>query len=94
MNTYKTLKIATSEILLKEKNSKFFGYGFPITSTEDVKLILDNLRKKYLKAGHFCYAYQIGTDKLYSGLMMMANRKILQEYQFMDKYYLSGLKIF
>jgi uncharacterized YigZ family protein len=54
---------ASEEILFKEKNSKFFGYAFPITSEEEVKPIIDNLRKKHFNAGHFCYAYQLGTAK-------------------------------
>ena len=63
MDTYKTFEIATDAILLKEKNSKFYGYGFPIISDLEVKPILENLRKQHLGAGHFCYAYQIGIEK-------------------------------
>ena len=61
-DTYNTIASASEEILYKEKNSKFFGYAFPITSEEELKPILDVLRKKHPHAGHFCYAYQIGTD--------------------------------
>lgn len=64
MDTYKTFEIATEEILFKEKNSKFFGYGFPIQFDEEVKPLIDSLRKKHFGAGHFCYAYQIGTEKI------------------------------
>ena len=63
-DTYKTLAEPSEETLLKEKNSKFFGYAFPIESEEDVKEILETLRKQHSGAGHFCYAYQIGTDKI------------------------------
>lgn len=61
-DTYNTITSPSEEILFKEKNSKFFGYAFPITSEEELKPILDVLRKKHPHAGHFCYAYQIGTD--------------------------------
>ena len=61
---YKTLAEPSEETLLKEKNSKFFGYAFPIESEEEVKEILETLRKQHPGAGHFCYAYQIGTDKI------------------------------
>jgi uncharacterized YigZ family protein len=61
-DTYNTIASPSEEILFKEKNSKFFGYAFPITSEEELKPILDVLRKKHPHAGHFCYAYQIGTD--------------------------------
>ena len=64
IDTYKTIAIATEEILFKEKNSKFFATAFPITSEEEMKLILETLRKKHFGAGHFCYAYQIGTEKI------------------------------
>ncbi len=60
-DTYNTIDLASDEVLFKEKNSKFFGYAFPIQSEEEVKPILENLRKLHPNAGHFCYAYQIGT---------------------------------
>ncbi|NRT11354.1 YigZ family protein [Flavobacterium sp. 14A] len=63
-DTYNTIAIASEEILFKEKNSKFFGYAFPITSEEELKPIIEVLRKKHPHAGHFCYAYQIGTDPI------------------------------
>lgn len=64
-DTYKTLDFPSEEILYKEKNSKFFGYAFPISSEDEAKTILENLRKQHSSAGHCCYAFQIGTDKLY-----------------------------
>lgn len=63
-DTYNTIAFPSEEILFKEKNSKFFGYAFPIQSEEEVKPIIDVLRKQHPNAGHFCYAYQIGADKL------------------------------
>ena len=63
-DTYKTLLEPSEEILFKEKNSKFFGYAFPATSESEVKTYLETLRKKHVGAGHFCYAYQIGTEKI------------------------------
>lgn len=63
-DTYNTIETEPDEILFKEKNSKFYGYAFPIESEEEVKPIIDVLRKKHPNAGHFCYAYQIGTDTL------------------------------
>jgi uncharacterized YigZ family protein len=63
-DTYNTIEFSPSEVLFKEKNSKFFGYAFPIQSEEEVKPIIDSLRKQHPHAGHFCYAYQIGTDTI------------------------------
>ncbi len=63
-DTYKTIAFPSPEVLLKEKSSKFFGYAFPIQSEEDVKPIIEGLRKQHPHAVHYCYAYQIGTEKL------------------------------
>jgi uncharacterized YigZ family protein len=63
-DTYKTIAFPSEEILFKEKNSKFYGYAFPITAEEEVKKVIEPLRKKHFNAVHFCYAFQIGTDKI------------------------------
>jgi uncharacterized YigZ family protein len=63
-DTYNTIEFSPSALLFKEKNSKFFGYAFPIQSEDQVKPIIDSLRKQHPTAGHFCYAYQIGTDAI------------------------------
>jgi uncharacterized YigZ family protein len=63
-DTYKTIAVPSEEILFKEKNSKFFGYAFPVASEEEIKNHLDILRKQHYGAVHFCYAFQIGTDKI------------------------------
>ena len=65
IDTYKTIEFEAEPILFKEKNSKFFGYAFPIENEDDVKAHLEILRKKHPTAGHFCYAYQTGTDTKY-----------------------------
>lgn len=62
-NTYRTIDIK-SECLLKEKQSKFYGYAFPISDIESVKSSIDSLRKTHHSARHFCYAYQIGIQDL------------------------------
>ncbi|MFV5691303.1 IMPACT family protein [Flavobacterium sp. LT1R49] len=61
-DTYNTIEFPSSEILFKEKNSKFFGYAYPIQSEDEVKPLIEILRKQHPNAGHFCYAYQIGAD--------------------------------
>jgi uncharacterized YigZ family protein len=61
-DVYKTIAFPSDEILFKEKNSKFFGYSFPIESEAEVKPILDVLKKQHPNAVHYCYAYQIGSD--------------------------------
>lgn len=59
-DTYKTITAPSEETLFKEKNSKFFGYAFPIENEDDVKLHLDTIKKQHHSARHWCYAYQIG----------------------------------
>ena len=61
-DTYNTIEFPSAEVLFKEKNSKFFGYAFPLETEEDVKPLIETLRKLHPNAGHFCYAYQIGAD--------------------------------
>lgn len=63
-DTYKTIAKASPEVLYKEKNSKFFGYAFPISSEEEVKPLIELLKKEHFSARHWCYAYQIGTTKI------------------------------
>lgn len=60
LDTYKTISSPSEEILFKEKNSKFYGYAFPLSDDVDVKSLIEPLRRKHPKAGHFCYAWQIG----------------------------------
>ena len=61
-DTYKTIIKASEEVLFKDKNSKFFGYAFPILNEEDAKQHLESLKKQHHSARHWCYAYQIGTE--------------------------------
>ena len=63
-DTYKTLSQPSEEILFKEKNSKFFGYAFPINNEDEVKEALELLKKQHNSARHFCYAYQLGTESI------------------------------
>jgi uncharacterized YigZ family protein len=63
-DTYKTIEIATEGILFKEKNSKFFGYAYPVLNEDNVKQHLETLKKEHHSARHWCYAYQLGTETI------------------------------
>lgn len=63
-DTYKTIEISVENILYKEKNSKFFGFAFPVTSEIEVKTYLENLKTEHFSARHWCYAFQIGTENI------------------------------
>lgn len=41
------------------KKSKFISYYYEITSPDEVKIILDNLKKEHKKARHIAYAYKV-----------------------------------
>ena len=63
-DSYKTITKPSEEVLFKDKNSKFFGYAFPVTNEDEVKIHLDNLKKQHHQARHWCYAYQLGTETM------------------------------
>lgn len=61
-DTYKTITKPSEETLFKDRNSKFFGYAFPVFSEEEIKERLNELRKKHHSARHHCYAWQLGIE--------------------------------
>ena len=63
-DAYKTITKPSEEVLFKDKNSKFFGYAFPVKTEEDIKQHLEDLKKQHHQARHWCYAYQIGTETI------------------------------
>ncbi|MBW1297723.1 IMPACT family protein [Aquimarina litoralis] len=67
MNTedsYKTIETPSEEVLFKDKNSKFFGYSFPVTTEEDIKQRIESLKKQHHSARHWCYAWQLGVENI------------------------------
>lgn len=61
---YKTIESPSKETLFKDRNSKFYGYAFPISSENDIKASLELLKKRHPTARHFCYAWQLGVDSI------------------------------
>lgn len=61
-DVYRTVTKTSPEILYKDRKSKFYAQVHPITSEDDVKRIVEELRKKYHTANHVCYAWQLGTE--------------------------------
>ncbi len=55
------IKTVNSEIIINK--SKFINYLIPVTTAEEVKDKLSDLRKKYKDANHHCYAYVIGKNQ-------------------------------
>ena len=61
---YKTITKPSIETLFKDRNSKFYGYAFPVTDEASIKDFLEFLKKKHHAARHFCYAWQLGTESV------------------------------
>ncbi len=63
-NTYLTISKPSVGDIYKEKSSKFIGYAFPVTSESEIKDCLETVKKEHSKARHWCYAWQLGIDKI------------------------------
>lgn len=62
---YKTIE-KESTGLFKDKGSKFLSYAFPVQTEDEVKELLQNLKKEHHNARHHCYAWRIGTEEIQS----------------------------
>ena len=51
---------APAEAVSRERSSKFRSYIHPVRSEEEIRAILDTLRKRYFDATHHCYAWRLG----------------------------------
>ena len=58
---YKTIE-RSSTAEFKDRGSRFLGFAFPISSTEDFKLNRAQLKKEHPKANHHCFGYRLGTE--------------------------------
>jgi len=57
---YTIEKTATAEF--KDRGSRFIAYVCPISSAEDFKMRLNEIKKDHHKATHHCFAYRLGLD--------------------------------
>lgn len=63
-DVYFTIETQTCGPIFKDKGSKFLGFAFPISSEDDVKPFIDNLKKEHHAARHWCYAWQLGVETI------------------------------
>lgn len=63
-DTYKTIE-KPSEGLFKDKGSKFISFAFPVNSEEEIKEIVQSIKKEHHSARHHCYAWRLGADQLH-----------------------------
>jgi uncharacterized YigZ family protein len=61
-DTYLTIS-HSCEGIFKDKGSKFIAYAYPVSTEENVKKIVTDLRKLHFNATHHCYAFRLGADK-------------------------------
>jgi uncharacterized YigZ family protein len=62
-DTYKTIS-GPSEGIFKDKGSKFLAFAYPVSSEEEIKGIIQILKKEHYSARHHCYAWRLGHEKL------------------------------
>jgi uncharacterized YigZ family protein len=60
-DSYRTIE-QPSEGIYKEKGSKFLAFAYPVTTENEVKELIKELRKKYYDARHHVYAFRLGAD--------------------------------
>ncbi|MBP8033375.1 MAG: YigZ family protein [Bacteroidia bacterium] len=62
-DTYLTIE-KTTEAIFKDKGSKFLAFAYPVENDQQIKEILNQLKKEHHTANHHCYAYRLGADKM------------------------------
>ncbi len=58
-DAYKSIA-SPSEGLFKDNGSRFIALAYPVETEEEVREIVNGLRKEYHDARHHCYAYRLG----------------------------------
>ena len=58
-DSYRTIA-APAESHSRERSSKFLAFAYPVQSEEQIRTLLDELRKRYYDATHHCYAWRLG----------------------------------
>ncbi len=61
-DTYKTI-VNPSEALYKEKGSRFISLAIPVSTEEEAKSRIADVKKQYFDATHHCYAWAIGPTR-------------------------------
>lgn len=58
--SYRTVK-DSSKGIFRNRGSKFLAFLFPVTTEEQIRNHLEELRNEYHDARHHCYAWKLGT---------------------------------
>jgi len=62
-DTYKTIT-SSSQGIYKDKGSRFVSIAIPVSDQEEIKPIIEKIKKEHHEARHHCYAYMIGHERL------------------------------
>lgn len=62
-DTYITIN-SSSQGVYKEKGSRFVSFAIPVSDQEEIKPIIDKIRKEHHEAKHHCYAYMLGHERI------------------------------
>lgn len=60
--SFDTIKTPVTDVLYKEKGSKFIGFTFPVADEKVVQEKLREIREVHPKATHHCYAFRLGLN--------------------------------
>jgi len=48
----------------REKGSKFLAFAYPVSTEEEIKEYIKEIKKAYFDARHHCFAYRLGAEGL------------------------------
>ncbi len=63
-DTFLTIKSDT-EGIYKDRGSKFLSFAYSVSNEEEIRQILNQVKKKYHDARHFCFAFRLGIEEQY-----------------------------
>ena len=61
-DNYKTIK-SPARGLYREKGSRFIALAYHVENQEEIKPIIETVRKEFHDARHHCFAYMIGSER-------------------------------
>ncbi|MBE7175455.1 MAG: YigZ family protein [Mucilaginibacter polytrichastri] len=61
-DAYRTVT-GNGEGVYSDRGSKFIGYAFPVSTGEEVKICLADVRQQHPKARHYCWALRLTPDR-------------------------------
>jgi uncharacterized YigZ family protein len=61
-DTYKTIS-SPSRGIYREKGSRFISFAFPVSHPDEIKPIIESIRKEHHEARHNCYAWMLGQER-------------------------------